>query len=77
MLCEGKPAIRKAIKRLNELGHGGKCPGIRKKRILKTSANLEIIRKRVKQNLIVSMKKIARETGIKGTTDRRMVINVP
>ncbi|CAD5221430.1 unnamed protein product [Bursaphelenchus xylophilus] len=58
----GKPDIRKAIKQLNELGHGGKYPGIRRKRILKTSANLEIIKKRVKQNLMVSMKKIARET---------------
>ncbi|KAM8719038.1 hypothetical protein ACLKA7_011701 [Drosophila subpalustris] len=63
--------VSKAIRRFNELGHEGDRPGRGRKSTVNNSANRQIIRKRVKRNPRVSMRKIARETGIKRESVRQ------
>ncbi|KAM8702243.1 hypothetical protein ACLKA7_005106 [Drosophila subpalustris] len=67
-----RQTVSKAIRRFNELGHKGDRPGRGRKSTVNNSANRQIIRKRVKQNPRVSMRKIARETGIKRESVRQM-----
>lgn len=67
-----KDVVSKAIKRYKELGHDGRRPGSGRKRTVNTSANRKIIKKRVQRNPRVSMRKIARETGISDRSVRRM-----
>lgn len=70
-----KQTVSDAICRFRELGHYGRRPGSGKKRSVNTSANRQIIRKRVKRNPRVSMRKVARETGIKREMVRLMAKN--
>ena len=67
-----KQTVSKAVNRFKELGHDGRCPGSGRRRTVNASANCQIIRKRVKRNSRVSMRKIARETGIKRESVRQM-----
>ncbi|KAM8707532.1 hypothetical protein ACLKA7_005075 [Drosophila subpalustris] len=67
-----RQTVSKAIRRFNELGHEGDRPGRGRKSTVNNSANRQIIRKRVKRNPRVSMRKIARETGIKRESVRQM-----
>ena len=64
--------VSKAVNRFKELGHDGRRPGSGRRRTVNTSANRQIIRKRVKRNSRVSMRKIARETGMKRESVRQM-----
>jgi len=64
--------VCRTIKRYKELGHDGRRPGSGRKRTVNTSANRQLIRKRIKRNARVSMRKIARETGISDRSVRRM-----
>lgn len=64
--------VSHAIRRFNELGHDGDRPGRGRKRTVNTSRNRQIIRKRVKRNPRVSMRKIAREIKINRESVRRM-----
>ncbi|UYV67198.1 hypothetical protein LAZ67_4004360 [Cordylochernes scorpioides] len=59
--------VSKAIRRFNELGHEGDRAGRGRKR----TANLEIIKKRIQRNSRVSMRKIARETGISKSSRKK------
>ena len=52
------------IKRYQELGHEGDRPGRGRKRTVNTSRNRAVISKRVRRNPRVSMRKIARDTGM-------------
>ena len=54
-------------KRFKELDHEGDRPGSERKRTDNANRNRQIIRKRVNPNPTISMRKIARETGISGT----------
>ena len=67
-----KQTVSKAVNRFKELGHDGRRPGSGRRRTVNTSANRQIIRKRVKRNSRVSMRKIARETGMKRESVRQM-----
>ncbi|XP_076058393.1 uncharacterized protein LOC143035330 [Oratosquilla oratoria] len=67
-----KDVISKAVKRFKELGHEGDRPGRGRKRTVNTPRNRQIIKKRVLRNSRVSMRKIARETGISDRSVRRM-----
>ena len=67
-----KQTVFKVVNRFKELGHDGHCPGSGRRRTANTSSNRQIIRKRVKRNLRVSMQKIARETGMKCESVRQM-----
>jgi len=70
-----KQTISDAINRFKELGHDGRRPGSGRKRTVNTSANRKIIKKRVLRNRLVSMRKIARETGISDRSVRRIAKN--
>ena len=67
-----KQTVSKAINRFKELGHDGRRPGSGRRRTVNTSTNRQIIRKQVKRNSRVSMRKIARETGMKRESVRQM-----
>ena len=67
-----KQTVSKAVIRFKELGHDGRRPGSGRRRTVNTSANRQIIRKRVKRNSRVSMRKFARETGMKRESVRQM-----
>ncbi|KAL7737264.1 hypothetical protein ACLKA6_012888 [Drosophila palustris] len=67
-----RQTVSKAIRRFNQLGHEGDRPGRGRKSTVNNSANRQIIRKRVKRNPRFSMRKIARETGIKRESVRQM-----
>ena len=56
--------VRRAIKRLQELGHTGNRPRSGRKSTINTPRNHQLIKRRVQRNLTVSMRKIASETGI-------------
>ncbi|XP_054713697.1 uncharacterized protein LOC129223154 [Uloborus diversus] len=72
LLGVGKDVVSKAIKRYKKLGHDGRCPGSGRKRTVNTSANRKIIKNRVQRNPRISMRKIARETGVSERSVRRM-----
>jgi ''Paired box'' domain. len=67
-----RQTVSDAINRFKELGHDGRRPGSGRKRTVNTSANRQIIRKRVRRNSKVSMRKIARETGMGRESVRQM-----
>ena len=67
-----KQTVSKAVNRFKELSHDGRHPGSGTSRTVNTSANRQIIRKRAKRNSRVSMRKIARETGMKRESVRQM-----
>ena len=67
-----KQTVPKAVNRFKELGHDGRRPGSGRRRTVNTSVNCQIIRKRVKRNSRVSMRKIACETGMKRESVRQM-----
>ena len=60
-----KQTVSKAVNRFKELGNDGRRSGSGRRRTVNTSANRQIIRKRIKRNSRVSMRKIAHETGMK------------
>lgn len=59
-----KQTVSYAVNRFKELGHDGDRLGRGRKRTVNTSRNRKIIKKRVIRNPHVSMRKIARQTGI-------------
>lgn len=66
------PRVSEAIKRVKELGHTGRRPGSGRKRTVRTARNRKLIRERIRRNPRVSMRKIARDTGIHRETVRRI-----
>lgn len=62
--------VSKAGKWLNQLDHEGERPGRRIKSTFITLKNQQIIKMQVQQNSRVSMRKIAREIGIKNQSGR-------
>ena len=67
-----RDVVSKAIKRFKELGTEHDRPGRGRKRTVNTSSNRQIIRKRVGRNPRVSMRKIARETGMNRESVRQI-----
>lgn len=67
-----KSNVRRTIRRFEELGHTGRRSGSGRKRTVRTVRNRELIRERVRRNSGISMRKIARETGISDTSVRRI-----
>lgn len=72
LLNVSRQTVSKAINRFKELGHEGDRAGRGRKRTANTSRNRKIIKKRIKLNSRVSMRKIARETGISRESVRRI-----
>ena len=64
--------VSDAVRRFKELGHEGDRPGRGSRRTVNTSKNRNIIKKRVQRNPTVSMRKVARETGINRESVRLM-----
>lgn len=75
MLCVARETVSRVIKRFKELGHDGERPGKGRKRSVNTSRNRQLIKKRVQRNPRISMRKIARDTGINREAVRRMAKN--
>jgi len=67
--------VSKTIKRFKEVGHAGDRPGRGRKRTVNTSQNRQIIKKRIQRNSLVSMRKIARETGMSRESVRNIAKN--
>lgn len=67
-----KQKVSYVIARYKELGHEGDRPGRGRKRTANTSRNRKIIKKRVMRNPRVSIRNIARETGISHSSVYRM-----
>ncbi|UYV67247.1 hypothetical protein LAZ67_5000032 [Cordylochernes scorpioides] len=65
--------VSKAIHRFNELGHEGDCAGRERKRTANIYAKLKITKKRLQRNSRMSVRKIARETGISKSSVHRIV----
>ena len=63
-LCIACSLVSRAIKRFKELGNKSDRHERGRKRTVNSSNNRKIIKKRVERNSRVSMRKIARETGI-------------
>ena len=68
-----RQTVSKAIIRFKELGHEGDRPGRGRKCTVNTPANRKIIKKRIERNPRVSVRKVARETGISDRSVRRIV----
>lgn len=64
--------VSRAVKRFRELGHDGDRRGRGRKRNVNSFRNRNIIKKRVDRNPRVSLRKIARETGISRESVRRI-----
>ncbi|UYV74790.1 chmp5, partial [Cordylochernes scorpioides] len=64
--------VSKVIHRYNDLGHEGDRSRRGRKFTSKTSANLMVIKKRLKRNSRVSMRIFARETGIRKSSVHRI-----
>lgn len=75
LLNVSRQTVSKAINRFKELGHGGDRAGRGRKRTANTSRNRKLIKKRIMRNSRVSMRKIARETGISRESVRRIAKN--
>ena len=67
-----QPTVSKAIKRYKEQGHNIDRPRSGRPRTARTSKNIKKIRERIRRNSRVSMRKIARETGIDRESVRRI-----
>lgn len=67
-----KSNVRRSIKRFEGLGGVSRRPGSGRKRTVNISKNRQIIKKRVERNPRVSMRKIARETGISRSSVQRI-----
>lgn len=70
-----KQTVSDAIRRFKELGHSGRRPGSGRKRTINISSNRQIISKRIKRNSRLSMRKVARETGLKRESVRMIAKN--
>ena len=64
--------VRRTIKRFQELVHIGDRPRSGTKCTTNTTRNRQLIKKRIQRNSTVSMRKIARETGISRESVRRI-----
>lgn len=64
--------VSRSVKRFRELGHTGRRPGQGRKRTVRTARNRERIRERVRRDPRVSMRKVARDTGINDRSVRRI-----
>ncbi|KAJ8954851.1 hypothetical protein NQ318_023415 [Aromia moschata] len=67
-----KSNVRRTIKRFEELGHTGRRPGSGRRLTVRTVENREGFRERVRRNPRVSMRKIARQTGINRESIRQI-----
>lgn len=72
LLGVSKMMVSRTVRRFEELGHDGRRPGSGRKRTANTSFNRQLIKKRVQRNPRVSLRKIARETGISDRSVRRI-----
>ncbi|CAD5227603.1 unnamed protein product [Bursaphelenchus xylophilus] len=72
MLGVPKQTVSKAVKRFRELGHDGDRPRKGRKRTVNTARNRKIIKQRAERNSLVSMRKVAKETGLARESVRRI-----
>lgn len=76
MLNVPRQTISDAIQRFKELGHTGRRPGSGRKPTVNISGNRQIISKRVRRNSRLSMRRVARETGINRESVRLIAKNI-